>query len=239
MKKRTWVILGATSIIAKEFAHLAAQEGHALLLVGRDQQQLNIIAADIGLRYHVHCDVITADFAHDIKQLIKILDHHKNIDLFIAHSSMLDNDKLNNKTIAELIHVNVTSTAQLIDAYWHKKQSEHRLLFVSSVAACKGKARNSLYGASKAAIEIYLQGLQQAASHKQHITIARLGYIDTHVTYGKPGIFYASPPKACAKACLDALNSNKRMLYHPFFWRYIMTVMLLLPFSIYKKMRHL
>lgn len=239
MTKRTWVILGATSIIAKEFAHLAAQSGHALLLVGRHQSNLAIIAADISLRYHVHCDVITADFAHDINQLIKILDHHKNINLFIAHSCMLNNNKLNNSTIAELINVNITSTAQLIDAYWHKKQSEHRILFISSVAACKGKARNSLYGASKAAIEVYLQGLQQASSHKQHITIARLGFIDTHVTYGEPGVFYASSPKACAEACWDALNSNKRMLYHPFFWRFIMTAIIMLPFSIYKKMRHL
>lgn len=239
MSKRTWVILGATSVIAKEFAHIAAQSGHALLLVGRHQPQLAVIAADIALRYQVHCDVITADFANDINQLIKILEHHKNIDLFIAHSLMLNNDKLNSKTITELINVNIASTAQLIDAYWHKKQTEHRLLFLSSVAACKGRAKNSLYGASKAAIEIYLQGLQQAASPRQHITIARLGYIDTHVTYGEPGIFYASPPKACAKACWHALKANKRMIYHPFFWRFIMALITHLPFSIYKKMRHL
>ena len=237
MSKRTWVILGATSVIAKEFAHLAAQSGHALLLVGRHHQQLAVIAADITLRYHVHCDVITADFAHDIHQLIKILEHHKNIDLFIAHSFMLNNDKLNSQNIAELVTVNISSTAQLIDAYWHKKQREHRILFLSSVAACKGRAKNSLYGASKAAIEIYLQGLQQAASPKQHITIARLGFIDTHVTYGEPGIFYASPPKACAKACWNALKDNKRLIYHPFFWRFIMALITHLPFSIYKKMR--
>jgi len=178
MSKRTWVILGATSIIAKEFAHLAATLGHALLLVGRDQEQLDIIAADIRLRYHVHCDVMNTDFSNNIQQLITVLDHLKNIDLFIAHSVMLNNEKLTNKTISELINVNITSTIQLIEAYWHKKQTQHRILFVSSVAACKGRAKNSLYGASKAAVEMYLQGLQQAASHKQHITIARLGYID-------------------------------------------------------------
>ena len=237
MSKRTWVILGATSIIAKEFAHLAAQSGHALLLVGRDQSQLAIIAADISLRYRVHCDVITSDFSIDINQLIKILEHQRNIDLFIAHSVMLNNDKLNSNTIAELTNVNITSTIQVIDAYWHKKQPEHRILFLSSVAACKGRAKNSLYGASKAAVEMYLEGLQQAASPKQHITIARLGFIDTHVTYGEPGIFYASPPKVCAKACWDAMKENKRMIYHPFFWRYIMLLITQLPFVVYKKMR--
>lgn len=239
MSKRTWVILGATSIIAKEFAHLAATAGHTLLLVGRDQEQLDIIAADIRLRYHVHCDVMNTDFSNNIQQLITVLDHLKNIDLFIAHSVMLNNDKLTNKTISELINVNITSTIQLIEAYWHKKQTQHRILFVSSVAACKGRAKNSLYGASKAAVEMYLQGLQQAASHKQHITIARLGYIDTHATYSEPGIFYASPPKTCAKACWNALYENKRMIYHPFFWRYIMLAITQLPFAVYKKMSRL
>lgn len=236
MKRRTWVILGATSIISEEFASLAACSGHPLLLVGRNLSQLTVIAADITLRYHVHCEVITADFAQNINPLIKILEHYKNIDLFIAHSVMINNDELSSDNITELLTANITNTTQLIHAYWHKKQTEHRLLFISSVAACRGRAKNSLYGASKAAIETYLQGLQQAATNSQHITIAKLGFIDTHVTYGEPGIFYASPPKACAMACWQALKTKKRTLYHPFFWRHIMGIITYLPFFIYKKM---
>ena len=238
MSGRTWAIIGATSIIAEKFAHCAAESGNSLLLVGRCLPQLKVIAADIALRYQVHCDVISADFNHDIHQLIRILEHTKNLDLFIAHSMMMDNNKLTHKTIAELLNVNVVNTVQLIHAYWNKQQTEHRVLFLSSVAACRGRAKNSLYGASKATIELYLEGLQQAATNSQHITIARLGYIDTHMTYAQTGIFYASPPKACAKACWRAIMSNKRHLYHPFFWRHIMALITHLPFFIYKKMNN-
>lgn len=236
MKRRTWVIVGATSIIAEEFAQLAAKEGHSLILIGRRKPQLDIIAADISLRYHVHCEVITVDLAEDIQALIKIIEHYKNTDLFIAHSVMTNNDTLNSSVISELLQVNVTNTIQLIHAYWQKKQKEHRILFISSVAACRGRAKNSLYGASKAAVEVYLEGLQQTASPSQQITIARLGYIDTHETYGQPGIFYASPPKTCAKACWHALTSKKRLIYHPNFWQFIMGIISRLPFFIYKKM---
>ncbi len=236
MKRRTWVILGATSIIAEEFANSVASEGHSLLLIGRDKSQLAIIAANITLRYHVHCDVLVVDLAKNIDPLIKILEHQKNIDLFIAHSVMLNNDQLNNNNMTELLNANVTNTIQLIHAYWHKKQHEHRLLFISSVAASRGRAKNSLYGASKATIEVYLQGLQQVASSNQQITIARLGFIDTYVTYGEPGIFYASPPQACAKACWRALNAKKRCIYHPSFWGLIMGIITYLPFFIYKRM---
>lgn len=237
MSKRTWVIIGATSIIAKEFAQIAAGEGHTLVLVGRNQVQLERIATDITLRYHVHCDVILADFTQSIEALILFINHLKSIDLFIAQTLQVDNNKLSQGTIVDLVNVNITSTLQLIHSYWHKKQKEHHLVFLSSMAAVRGRAKNSLYGASKACIETYLEGLMQSATPEQHITIARLGFIDTHQTFNEPGIFYASPPAACAKACWRGIRLKKRWIYHPFFWRYIALIIIHLPFVLFKKIR--
>ena len=238
MSTRTWVILGATSIIAEEFARCAARSGHALLLVGRNQRQLNMIASDIRLRHAVHCEAMVVDFAEDIPLFLETLRaQSRELDLFIASSDMCNNDQLTDQSFTAMLTVNVTHTSQLIHAYWHKPQSQHRLVFLSSVAACRGRAKNSLYGASKAAIEVYLQGLQQGSAKTQHITLARLGFIDTHATFGEPGIFYASPPKACAHACWKAVHSKKRMIYHPFFWRYIMWILRHLPHFIYEKIR--
>lgn len=237
---RTWLILGATSIIAEEFAHLAAQAGQNLLLVGRNTAQLEIITADIRTRYQVSCDYLFTDFADDLTKVLKILtESQMELDLFVAHSYIKQNSELNAKHIKELINVNLLSTTQLINAYLQKSQSQHRLIFLSSVAACRGRAKNSLYGGSKAAIEVYLEGLQQAGKDTLQITIARLGFIDTNQTYGVPGIFYASPPKSCAKACWQASYSRKRLIYHPFFWRFIMALITRLPFFIYKRMTNL
>ena len=236
--KTTWVILGASSIIAEEFAHLAAIEGHALILVGRDAPQLEIIANDISLRYRVACGIIHCDFSNDIEGLVQQLQNIPDeLALFIAASVIIENDQLSALAIKTLINVNILSITQIIHGFMQKTQSSHRLLFFSSVAASRGRAKNSLYGASKAAIEVYLQGLQQSASASQHITIARLGFIDTAQTFGLPGIFYASPPKACAKACWKAVKKNKPLIYHPFFWRYIMAIIASLPFMLYKHLK--
>ena len=238
MSARTWVILGATSIIAEEFAHMAARSGNALLLVGRNPSQLNILAADIRLRYAVACEALVVDFSRDIQLFLQTLRGlPKELDLFIAFSSMLNNNALTDASLTELLTVNVTQTSQLIQAYWNKPQSQHRVVYLSSVAAQRGRCKNSLYGASKAAIEVYLQGLQQAASKTQRITIVRLGFIDTHTTFGEPGIFYASSPKNTAKACWKAVKNRKRMIYHPFFWRYIMAVIRDLPHFIFEKIK--
>ncbi|MDI9817628.1 MULTISPECIES: SDR family NAD(P)-dependent oxidoreductase [unclassified Legionella] len=238
MTKRTWFILGATSIIAEEFSHLAAQAGAHVVLVGRNIQQLEIIAADIRLRHHVDCDFLPVDFTTDWTALLSFLVQNPHeVDLFIAHSVIYQNSELTTNAIEELVDTNILSTVQLINAYLQKPQAKHRLIFLSSVAACRGRAKNSLYGSSKAAIEVYLQGLQQAAGGNLTITIARLGFIDTNQTYGIPGIFYAASPKSCANACWQALKTGKRLIYYPFFWRFIMAIITRMPFFIYKRMK--
>ena len=237
MTQRMWVILGATSIIAEKFAHIAAQSGYSLRLVGRQEAQLNLIANDIKLRYRVACEVIVVDMFEETNKVLAILhEDDYELDLLIAHSDFTDNEHLNTGTITHLIHVNILATTLLIHTYLKRQQSEYNLLYLSSVAACRGRAKNSLYGASKKSIEIYLQGLQQAAKENQHITIARLGFIDTKQTYGFPGIFYAASPTDCAKACWNALQHKKRMFYYPYFWRAIMAIITRLPFSLYKRM---
>jgi short-subunit dehydrogenase len=235
MTTRTWVILGATSIIAEHFAHLVAQSGDNLRLVGRDRSQLEIIAQDIQLRYQISCEIIIIDMAKQDSQLLTVLNSKdQELDLFIAHSDFTENNNLNAQSITQLIEVNILATSLLIHTYLNMNQKKHNLIYLSSVAACRGRFKNSLYGGSKAAIETYLQGLQQAASENQNLLIARLGFIDTKQTYGVPGVFYAAPTQDCAKACWKALKQKKRLIYFPFFWRIIMGVVTRIPFFLFK-----
>jgi short-subunit dehydrogenase len=236
MRQRTWVIVGATSIIAKEFAHLAAKEGHPIRLIGRNSDQLTLIAKDIALRFQVPCEMRVMEMTASTDTLLSCLQETDNeLDLFIAHSDFTENCDLNPEKIKQLIEVNILSTSLLIHTYLHANQKQHNIFYLSSVAACRGRAKNSLYGASKAAIEVYLQGLEQKASKTQHITIARLGFIDTKQTYGLPGIFYAASAQDCAKACWKANKNKKRSFYYPKFWWLIMAIIKRLPSFLFKK----
>jgi short-subunit dehydrogenase len=236
MTQRTWMIIGATSIIAEKFAHLTAQLGHRLILVGRQKQQLNIIAQDLKIRYQIQCELFIVNLEKMDGLLNFVQEQNQELDLFIAHSDFTYNEQLNVETITQLIKVNILASALLIHTYFNRPQNEYNLLFLSSVAACRGRSKNSLYGGSKASIEIYLEGLQQARDNNHNISIARLGYIDTKQTYGLPGIFYAAKPEACAKACWIALRKRKKIFYYPFFWRIIMGIISRLPFFIYKRL---
>ena len=46
----TWIILGATSSIARAFARKLAESGESLILAGRDLAELKLIAKDCSLR---------------------------------------------------------------------------------------------------------------------------------------------------------------------------------------------
>lgn len=236
MKQRRWIITGATSLISEAFARRAAKQGEQLLLIARDQEQLAIIASDIQLRYQIHCETMVMDFSQTVKPLLDLIHQtDQELDLFIGHSLIMDNAALQEQDIERMLTCNINHTVKLIDSYIKKTQQKHRILFLSSVAACRGRAKNSLYAASKAAIEVYLEGLQQKADKEMIISTLRLGYIDTNQTFGKPGIFYAASPDDCAQACWLALNKRKNKGYFPRFWWPLMTLIKALPLLLFRR----
>jgi len=233
----SWIITGSTSIVAQEFAHLAAKSAKKLILVGRNSQQLALICSDIHCRYQIQCEYFVQDFNEDISPLLtKLAQIEQTNALFLAHADTSNNSDLNKETINRLITVNIQNTVQLIHQYWQQPQSHKNIIYISSVAANTGRSKNSLYGATKAAVEIYLQGLQQECSKHQHILIARAGFIDTRQTFGMPGIFHAAKPSAFAKRLWRSNQRQRHHIYFPRFWRFIMLIFSLIPWPIYKKM---
>ena len=61
MSAATWLVLGASSSIARAFALEAAAEGANVLLAGRDRDDLDRSAADIGIRHNVAVRVVEFD----------------------------------------------------------------------------------------------------------------------------------------------------------------------------------
>src|SRR5690625_3603480 len=57
------LVTGATSGIGAAFVHALASRGHHLVLVARDAQRLESVAADVRSRYGVEVDVLRADLA--------------------------------------------------------------------------------------------------------------------------------------------------------------------------------
>ena len=58
---QTWIILGATSTIARSFARLASDRGDGVLLAGRDMEDMQATASDCAVRGAPLAEVVVFD----------------------------------------------------------------------------------------------------------------------------------------------------------------------------------
>jgi hypothetical protein len=216
---KVWVIIGASSVIAREFAKLIANQAHEILLVGRNIEDINLTANDIMLRSSIKVRTLNVDLIKEaelnalLKQLKSIQDE---VSLYLAHSLTYENEQLSQAHLKALIDCNITATTTLIHTFVNDCKKPKQLVYLSSVAGTRGRKKNSLYGASKKMIEVYIDGLRASHPHI-HFYTPRLGFIDTKETYGKAGIFYALPPKRLAQNTIGALKKVRQKGYLPFF----------------------
>lgn len=236
--KSSWIIMGASSPIAKAFIELAAPDTRLFVLVGRDEEDLKLTAEHIQIKYHVPCEVLQIDLTQP-HQMISLKQHintcHHELSLFLAHTTLIENNTLTEETIDTLIKVNFQSSCQIVSHFVKHAKKPKTILYLSSVAGERGRSSNSLYGATKKALETFLEGLK-VKYPAIFILSLRLGFIDTSATYGKPGIFLAKSPEQCAAHCYKLCKQQKTRRYFPWFWRYIMTAIKLIPDRLYKKL---
>ncbi len=108
-----------------------------------------------------------------------------------------------------------------------------------SVAGDRGRIGNYVYGAAKAGFATYLSGLRNRLTRAGgHVVTVKPGFVDTAMTWGGiEGMFLvASPPDAVARDILKAVAKRRNVIYTPFFWRWIMLIIRLIPEPIFKKL---
>ncbi|MDH5394619.1 MAG: SDR family oxidoreductase [Gammaproteobacteria bacterium] len=239
------LILGATSAIAEKFAHRYTQQGNKFLLVARNAERLNNIADDLRVRGAVEVVTEAVDLsvinAHKtfIQNVSKKLG---SIDIvLIAYGSLGDQTACEanvDETLQEL-NTNCLSVISLLTllANVMQEQKSGSIAVISSVAGDRGRQSNYVYGTAKGALSIFMQGLRNRLSrHGVQVLTIKPGFVDTPMTKEfKKGLLWASP-ESIAAGIEKAINKNKDTVYLPFFWRYIMLIIRLIPEKIFKRM---
>ncbi|MGC1854250.1 MAG: SDR family NAD(P)-dependent oxidoreductase [Candidatus Aquirickettsiella sp.] len=230
------LILGATSSIARACSEIFASRHCKLFLASRDISELERIAADLRIRYNV--DVGYAFF--DITQL----DMHANFfENLIDKMGCIDGvlmaigliDKLDYQKV---MAANFIGPISFLEHYvkYLAIQKKGFIIGLSSVAGDRGRKPNYVYGACKAGLTTYLQGLRNYfyPTEIQILTI-KLGLIDTKMVFGgNYPLYLAANPKKTAIKIIRALDKGKESVYIPGIWRLIMLVIRLMPEKIFK-----
>jgi short-subunit dehydrogenase len=239
------LVFGATSAIVEATARRFAAEGDALFLVGRSEKRLKSIAEDLQLRgaANVAIAVLEAtDFDRHEETVTGAASVLGGIDLALIGYGTLPDQKLaetDPDLVRRCLEVNATSTLCLMThlAKYFEKTGAGTIAVISSVAGDRGRASNYLYGSGKAAVSHYAQGLRcRLAPLGIRVVTIKPGFVDTPMTAQFRKGFLWATPDAVAKSVHSAIVSGRDIAYVPWFWRWIMLVIRLIPESIFKRL---
>jgi short-subunit dehydrogenase len=242
---RRILILGGTSAIAVAVAReLLAPDAH-FFLVARSADKLDAVRKDLLTRgaAAVTARVLDLDNTAAHQQMLSdALQALGSIDLaLIAHGVLGDQDEAqSNYPAAEaILHTNFISAVSLITWLANYFETAHRgtLAVISSVAGDRGRKSNYVYGASKAALNVFLDGVRNRIDRAGVLVLTiRPGFVATPMTAHLPqGPLFASPAQV-AKGIVKAIGARKDVVYVPGFWRPIMFVIRSVPEFVFKKL---
>jgi short-subunit dehydrogenase len=243
---RKVLIVGATSAIAQETAKLLAREGDGLFLVARDPDRLDIVARDLEIRCARDVSTLAADL-NDFAGHAGILDEASRaldgLDTVIVAHGVLGDQELCQASYAEtelVLRTNFLSAVSLLTlvAQRFEAQGAGTIVAISSVAGDRGRQSNYVYGTSKGALSLFLQGLRNRLHGRGvQVVTAKPGFVNTPMTsHIEKGALFAEP-ESVARGIHRALRRGRDVVYLPWFWRVIMGVIRLIPEPVFKRMR--
>lgn len=184
------VVTGASSGIGWALARALAAEGCKLGLVARRREQLGDLAAQIeksgGTVAFAAADVAEREQA--LAAIRELADRLGPVDLLLANAGVgapTTVEPFNVADIEKMFRVNVLGVVYSLEAVLPQMLARRRghLAAVSSIAAYKGLPGESGYTSSKAAVNVFLDGLRiQLRSKGIAVTTICPGFVRTPMT---------------------------------------------------------
>ena len=119
-----------------------------------------------------------------------------------------------------------------------RAQGHGAIVVLSSVAAERPRRANFVYGASKAGLDAFAQGLGDAlVGTGVDVLVVRPGFVRTKMTAGLPEAPFATTPEAVADEIAAALARRAHTIWVPRRLRLVMAVLRLLPRPLFRQLR--
>lgn len=241
---QTAVVLGGTSEIAKAvIEQLAGRRLKHVVLAGRDQASLERVAKELarrGLEARPMVFDVTdvgshSRFAEDVGA------HLGDVDLVLVAAGVLGDqqtDSVDPVSAARVLDTNFTGPAAALTAFasYMKGQGYGRLVVLSSVAGVRVRKANYVYGASKAGLDGFAQGMSDALEGSGvSLMIVRPGWVATRMTEGlEPGPMATTAVKV-AEDVVRGLEKGSAVVWSPPQLRLVFAVMRLLPGAVWRR----
>ncbi len=239
------LVLGATSGIAEACCRLWAERGDHLYLVGRNAGRLQAMAADVRTRGAGYVDIEVVDL-DDTQRHPAMLAHAINslggLDVAFVAAGILGDQALAERSFEEagqILHTNFVAVASLLTwlANYCAQRHAGTLAVLSSVAGDRGRKSNYVYGASKAGLTAFVDGLRNRIDREGvRVMTIKPGPVRTAMTAGMKGQAKFADVKKVAATLVKAIDRGGDIVYVPGDWRLKMAIVRAIPERIFKKL---
>lgn len=252
---RNVLVVGATSGIGEAVCHILAGRGWNLVVTGRDPARIKAVAEELVIRGAGRVESLVID-AVQFEEAAACVDRAaaaigSRLDgVIVCHGwSPPERDlRLSADEIRGVIDANFTSAAVILSAAaahleapaGKDGQPAGFLAVISSVAGDRGRPSNFTYGSAKAGLTAFASGLR-GRLHGKGIAVLTVkpGFVDTPMLRKlgvKPSPLVATPQHVAA-TIVRAIDRRRDVLYTPWFWRWIMLAVRLIPEPLFKRLR--
>lgn len=243
---QTAVVLGGTSDIARAIMRaLAARRLRHVVLAGRDEVGLQGAAKELqalGVA-NVETSAWEARDPEAHSALVKdVATRLGQVDLVLVAAGVLGEQEACETDPMQTISVldtNFTGPAGAMAACAGllRSQGHGRLVVLSSVAGVRVRRANFVYGASKAGLDAYAQGLAEALrSSGASVMIVRPGWVATRMTEGRAPAPMATTPEGVAGDVVKGLERSADVVWSPAPLKVLFGVMRMLPKGLWRRL---
>ena len=234
--------------MGRSMARAFVERGDWVALLGRDDDELARSKADLeargapGVRVSVaRCDLEQPEgFRPALEQAEASLE---GLDTVVVTAAIFaTQEKLEQDPVLaqKLLTVDFANTIVFCEEA-RKKLLLHgkgTLCVFSSVAGDRGRTPIVLYGAAKAGLSAYLEGLDHRYRSQGLTTVCvKPGFVKTAMTAGLPTPPFAGEPDDVAQTVLEGIDAGTPVVYAPPIWRAVMTAIKAMPRFVMRRVK--
>jgi NAD(P)-dependent dehydrogenase (short-subunit alcohol dehydrogenase family) len=243
-------LFGATRGIGRALARELAGRGDRLFLLGRDLDDLGRSARDLEVRSGAPAGSIgaaradlldPATFAPALDAAWAHFGHPGRVDAVVLAAGLFgtqDALEADRGLARRVLEADFSGSVLFCEEARERllAQGGGTLCALSSVAGERGRKPVVLYGAAKAGLTRYLEGLD----HRFHgrglrVVTVKPGFVRTSMTEGLPEPPFAADPEPVARRIARAIDRGQPVVYVAPVWRLVMAVIRRLPRAVMRR----